>query len=128
MGVTFAVELLCLHLLAKLASTRPVWLTCGWIRLLELTLFFLCHPNDFFGFSDHQPILLCWFQMSSLLLESLCRVVSVAFGVVGLMTSLVTIYCTPLRPIGRDVVGPAVRADRGQQLSRFRTGREICTA
>ena len=38
MGVTFAVELLCLHLLVKLASTQPVWLTCGWIRLLELTL------------------------------------------------------------------------------------------
>ena len=38
MGVICAVELLCLHLLVKLASTQPVWLTCGWIRLLELTV------------------------------------------------------------------------------------------
>ena len=37
MGVICAVELLGLHLLVKLASTQPVWLTCGWIRLLELT-------------------------------------------------------------------------------------------
>ena len=69
------------------------------------------------------------FQLRSLPLESCARVNTLfqLFGAVGLMTSLLTFPCTPLRPIGRDMAGPTGSADRGHQLSRSRTGRKIFT-
>ena len=57
MGVICAVELLCLHLLVKLASAQPVLAYLldgfGFSSLLR------CHPNGFFGCSDHWLILHC---------------------------------------------------------------------
>ena len=117
--VFFLCSVLLFSLLAYLQMNSAAW------SLLD----YLCYPNDFFGFSDQQSVLLGVFQLRSLLLESLSRVVILfpLFGAVGLMTSLMTLCCTPLRPMGRDMAGPAGSADHGQQLSRLRSGREFFT-